>query len=111
MWLACWKENVKGTPKYVLFSANSSLRGRSDRKKFEVAKQLKSCVKDIRKTYMAELKSDDVLTMQRATALWVIDHLALRVGNDKNSKEEADTVGCCSLRVEHIKLHVRNLPL
>jgi len=28
--------------------------------------------------------------------------LALRVGNEK-SEDEADTVGCCSLRVEHIK--------
>lgn len=74
-------------------------------KKFDVARRLKGCVKDIRKTYMADLKSEDSLVMQRATAMWVIDHLALRVGNDKG-KDEADTVGCCSLRVEHIKLHV-----
>jgi len=33
----------------------------------------------------------------------LIDKLALRVGNEK-SEEEADTVGCCSLRVEHIEL-------
>jgi len=30
--------------------------------------------------------------------------LALRAGNEKDD-ESADTVGCCSLRVEHIKLH------
>ncbi len=30
--------------------------------------------------------------------------LALRAGNEKD-EETADTVGCCSLRVEHIKLH------
>jgi len=30
--------------------------------------------------------------------------LALRAGNEKDAEEEADTVGCCSLRVEHIKL-------
>ena len=29
--------------------------------------------------------------------------LALRVGNEKD-EDEADTVGCCSLRIEHIKL-------
>ena len=34
----------------------------------------------------------------------LIDKLALRVGNEKNTDEEADTVGCCSLRVEHVKL-------
>lgn len=42
-------------------------------------------------------------TRQRGTALWIIDHLALRVGNEKG-EDEADTVGCCSLRVEHVKL-------
>jgi len=88
----------------VLFSANSSLRGRSDKKKFEVAQRLKKCVKKIRKNYEKDLDSADSGIMQRATAMWVIDHLALRVGNDKG-KDEADTVGCCSLRVEHIKLH------
>ena len=36
-----------------------------------------------------------------ATAIFLIDKLALRVGNEKG-EEEADTVGCCSLRVEHI---------
>jgi len=30
-----------------------------------------------------------------------LDKLALRVGNEKG-EDEADTVGCCSLRVEHI---------
>ena len=33
----------------------------------------------------------------------MIDKLALRVGNEKG-EDEADTVGCCSLRVEHISL-------
>jgi len=31
--------------------------------------------------------------------MYVIDTLALRVGNEKGS-DEADTVGCCSLRIE-----------
>jgi DNA topoisomerase-1 len=33
---------------------------------------------------------------------YLIDRLALRVGNEKGD-DEADTVGCCSLRVEHVK--------
>lgn len=40
---------------------------------------------------------------QRATAIYFIDKLALRAGNEKND-DEADTVGCCSLRCEHITL-------
>lgn len=30
--------------------------------------------------------------------------MALRAGNEKD-EDQADTVGCCSLRVEHIQLH------
>lgn len=45
---------------------------------------------------------------QRATALYLIDFLALRVGNEKD-EDEADTVGCCSLRTEHIKLEEPNI--
>lgn len=40
---------------------------------------------------------------QRATAMYFIDKLALRAGNEKGD-DEADTVGCCSLRCEHITL-------
>lgn len=39
--------------------------------------------------------------MKIATAVWIIDRLALRVGGEKG-EDEADTVGCCSLRVEHL---------
>lgn len=38
-------------------------------------------------------------------AVCCVDKLALRAGNEKDSDETADTVGCCSLRYEHIKLH------
>ena len=45
-----------------------------------------------------------------ATAMYLIDHLALRVGNEK-SEDEADTVGCCSLRVEHVTLTTTVTPV
>lgn len=35
--------------------------------------------------------------------MYFIDRLALRAGNEKG-EEEADTVGCCSLRCEHVTL-------
>ena len=34
---------------------------------------------------------------------YFIDKLSLRVGNEKDITEEADTVGCCSLRIENIQ--------
>ena len=36
--------------------------------------------------------------------MWAIDKLALRVGGEKGD-DEADTVGCCSLRREHLKFN------
>lgn len=45
---------------------------------------------------------------QRATAMYLIDFLALRAGNEKGD-EEADTVGCCSLRCEHVTLEPPNI--
>ena len=44
---------------------------------------------------------------QRATAMYFINRLALRAGNEKQD-DEADTVGCCSLRCEHITLEPPN---
>ena len=29
---------------------------------------------------------------------------ALRAGGEKDTEEEADTVGCCNLRVQHVEL-------
>jgi DNA topoisomerase-1 len=40
---------------------------------------------------------------QRATAVYLIDKFALRAGNEKG-EDEADTVGCCSLKYEHVTL-------
>ncbi len=45
---------------------------------------------------------------QLGVATYLIDTLALRAGNEKDSEEEADTVGCCSLRVEHIEILPNN---
>ena len=36
--------------------------------------------------------------------VYLCDQLALRAGNEKD-EDQADTVGCCSLRVEHLNLH------
>lgn len=103
-WLAFWKENINNHFKYVWLSASSSLKGKSDLRKFEKARELSRHIDNIRTRYMAELTPPrNAVECQRSTALWLIDNLALRVGNEKG-EDEADTVGCCSLRVEHITL-------
>lgn len=100
-WLAYWKESVMGNTKYVALAASSSFKGMSDREKYEKARRLKKHIDKIRAHYERLLQSDDDFERQSGTAMWVIDRLALRVGGEKD-EDEADTVGCCSLRVEHL---------
>jgi len=106
-WLAMWKENVNDSFKYVWLAAGSSLKGQSDFKKFEKARELKKHIGHIRSEYTLELKDKLMATRQRATALYFIDKLALRAGNEKGD-DVADTVGCCSLRYEHVTLEPPN---
>ena len=40
-WLAMWQENINGAYKYVMLAANSDVKGQSDHKKFEKARDLK----------------------------------------------------------------------
>uniref|UniRef100_F6RCY1 DNA topoisomerase I n=1 Tax=Ciona intestinalis TaxID=7719 RepID=F6RCY1_CIOIN len=104
-WLVSWTENVQNQNKYIMLNPSSRVKGEKDWQKYEVARNLKSKVDRIREDYMRDLKSDEMMVRQRAVALYFIDKLALRAGNEKEDGESADTVGCCSLRCEHIKLH------
>merc|ERR1740139_1705329 len=83
-------------------AAQSSFKGKSDRSKYNKAAKLCAFIGKIRKAYKSKLKAKELEDRQLATAMWVIDRLALRVGGEKDTEEEADTVGCCSLRVEHL---------
>ncbi|TVY49005.1 DNA topoisomerase [Lachnellula occidentalis] len=103
-WLAMWQENINGAYKYVMLAAKSSIKGQSDHKKFEKARELKKHIARIRKDYTKELKAELMADRQRATAVYLIDKFALRAGNEKDSENEAETVGCCSLKFEHVTL-------
>jgi DNA topoisomerase-1 len=105
-WLALWHENVMNGTKYVWLSASSGFKGRGDRDKYEKARKLKLYIDKIRANYRKNMKKGKkIVTRQTATAMWIIDVLALRAGNEKDD-DLADTVGCCSLRVEHLKFGV-----
>nr|UWK20494.1 topoisomerase [Trichoderma balearicum] len=105
-WLAMWQENINGAYKYVMLGAASDVKGQSDYKKFEKARELKKHIDKIRRDYTKDLKSEIMADRQRATAMYLIDKLALRAGNEKDTENEADTVGCCSLKYEHISLQL-----
>ena len=70
----------------------------NDRKKYEKARTLKEKIFNIRNDYYKKIDDKDMRNRQLGVATYLIDTLALRVGNEKG-EDEADTVGCCSLRV------------
>ncbi|KAG8134031.1 hypothetical protein E2320_011772 [Naja naja] len=70
------------------------MQGEKDWQKYEVARRLKTLIHRIRRQYRADWKSKELKKRQISVALYFID-------------KTADTVGCCSLRVEHIALHSR----
>lgn len=107
VWLAMWKENISDSFKYVKLAANSSIKGISDMKKFETARNLKNHIERIRLDYRKMLKDQFMQNRQIATATYLIDVFALRAGGEKGD-DEADTVGCCSLRYEHVTLKPPN---
>jgi DNA topoisomerase I len=103
-WLSSWTENVQNQNKYVMLAASSSFKGKSDQEKYGTAIRLKGCIDRVRRDYTGKINSKDRAQRQLGTAMWVIDILALRVGGEKG-EDEADTVGCCSLRLEHLSFN------
>ncbi|KDP39213.1 hypothetical protein JCGZ_00970 [Jatropha curcas] len=102
-WLAFWNDPINPKEfKYVFLAASSSLKGQSDREKYEKARMLKNFIDNIRAAYQKDFKSKDVTKKQIAVATYLIDKLALRAGNEKDD-DEADTVGCCTLKVANVE--------
>eukprot|EP00667_Euglena_gracilis_P003148 EG_transcript_3154 len=106
-WLANWTENVCGNGKYVMLAASSMVKGKSDYKKFEKARNLGEIIDVIRQNYRKAWASNDLREQQRGVALYFIDFLALRCGHEKG-EDEAETFGACSLKCEHISLDKEN---
>ncbi|KAK6914485.1 DNA topoisomerase I, catalytic core, eukaryotic-type [Dillenia turbinata] len=103
-WLAFWNDPINPREfKYVFLAASSSLKGQSDKEKYEKARKLKDYIHTIRVNYTKDFTSKDVTKRQIAVATYLIDKLALRAGNEKDD-DEADTVGCCTLKVENVNL-------
>lgn len=100
-WLASWKDNVTGKIKYVWLGSHSKFKSGSDIRKFDLARKLKTKIREIRESINKDSLSFDIKKKQLASALYLIDNFALRVGNEKG-EDAADTVGVSSLRKEHI---------
>ena len=72
-------------------SSKLKLKAEMDMVKYEKARVLKTKIDDIRKNYEGDFKDKEMRIRQRAVALYFIDKLALRAGNEKDD-DQADTV-------------------
>ncbi|KAJ1267320.1 hypothetical protein BS78_07G047000 [Paspalum vaginatum] len=101
-WLAFWNDPISQKDfKYVFLAASSSLKGQSDKEKYEKSRKLKDHIQTIRDNYTRDFRSKDPTKRQIAVATYLIDKLALRAGNEKD-EDEAETVGCCTLKVDNV---------
>ena len=102
-WLAKWHDQLTNKDKYVWLSDTSTIRQEQDRAKYEKAINLQKSIIKIRKHIENNLGSKDEKIQKTATVAYLIDNLAMRVGDEKD-EDEADTVGATTLRVEHITI-------
>lgn len=102
-WIASWQNNVTEKYNYARFGRKSVFKMKSDQTKYDLARKLKKKIKKIREKNNANMSSDSYETRQLATALYLIDKLALRVGNEKRSNE-ADTVGVTTLKIKNVTI-------
>ncbi|MFX1300699.1 MAG: DNA topoisomerase I [Promethearchaeota archaeon] len=103
LWIARWEDKLFGKMKYVWVSDTASIKQDREVEKFAVAQQLAKRIKNVRQAIQADMKVDDPLKRQIATACYLIDVLSLRMGDEKDP-DEADTVGATTLRPEHVTI-------
>ncbi|MGI0085053.1 MAG: DNA topoisomerase I, partial [Nitrososphaerales archaeon] len=80
------------------------IRQLRDRSKYDKAKKLEKDIAKVRAYVLKSMASKDLKMRKMATACFLIDKLAMRVGDEKD-EDEADTVGASTLRVEHLKFN------
>jgi DNA topoisomerase-1 len=102
-WIASWQDTITKKIKYVRLGNKSDFKANNDLNKFDLARQLGKKINKIRKINNDNLNSDNIIIQQLSLAFYLIDNFALRIGNEKG-KDEADTVGVTSLRIEHVEL-------
>jgi DNA topoisomerase I len=102
-WLATWTEKLTEKRKYVWLHDSAFLRQNTDKEKYDKAMRLEKFASKVQKEIINKMiNAKDLNQRKIATVCYLILKLAMRVGDEKD-KDEADTVGASTLRVEHIK--------
>ncbi|VFJ12416.1 DNA topoisomerase I [Candidatus Nitrosocosmicus franklandus] len=100
-WLASWVETLTGKRKYVWLHDSASIRQNNDKAKYDKAMNLEKYIDKIENEIIRRMGSTDPNQRKVSTVCYLINKLAMRVGDEKDP-DEADTVGASTLRKEHI---------
>ena len=109
LWVAKWDDKLSGKTKYVWLSDNTPIKQDREIEKFDKSKLVGKNLEKIREEIDNGLKSSDKRTQKIALACYIIDRLIMRVGDEKDEDEEADTIGATTLRPEHITIDGNNV--
>jgi len=101
-WLAGYINPVTRDHVYIFVErAQSKWVAESDQQKFEKARKLNNNIQHIRKEYTKDMKNENDESRQLATAVYLLDQLAIRPGTEKDDKEAA-TQGLTTLEPKNI---------
>lgn len=107
-WLATWIEKLTEKRKYVWLHDSAFLKQNNEREKYDKAIKLEKFAPKVQKEIINKMiHAKDLNQRKIATVCFLILKLAMRVGDEKD-KDEADTVGASTLRVEHIRFPEKN---
>jgi DNA topoisomerase I len=105
-WLATWIEKLTGKRKYMWLHDSSTLRQNSDKEKYDKADMLGRHITKVQEEIVNRMIHSKGLKEKKiATVCYLITRLAMRVGDEKD-RDEVDTVGASTLRVEHLRFPV-----
>jgi DNA topoisomerase-1 len=108
-WIAGWKHPITGETTYKwLKRIESHFVCAGDMEKFDKASKLDKNIDSIRKKYMKDLNSSSPDIRQLATAVYLLDMLAIRPGTEKDESKEAGTLGLTTLKCNNVTFGTSN---
>lgn len=108
-WIASWDHPIQKQKVDIrLNRGKSHWVCASDMKKFEKARNLERNIDKIRQQYRNDMRSNNSDTRQLATAVYLLDVLAIRPGTEKDESQEAGTLGLTTLKCENVEFFQDN---
>ena len=100
-WYASWRDSITNESRYLYLPKTFHS---NDSEKFDLARLLKKRLPIISLNNKNYLNHKDSKVSQCAVCVYLIYKLCIRVGNEKDTNIDSDTIGCCSICKEHVTL-------